>query len=170
MGRSVTYLRLAFAGTLLAASAWAEPRRVEVSAASAPQIAAWDARAFALLRSGELRVRQVRLDTMLEGREHARLAQFHKGVPVFGGELVLQQQDGRALSVFGTLYEGIDIETTPALSVTGVERIVAGLGYVPFGSNSGPELTVLPLDAGGYALTYRVRARATGRVDVRVYF
>ena len=57
----------------------------------------------------------------------------------------MRQTDGGAtLTVFGTLYEGIDVDVTPSLGPRDAERIVERRGGFLFGSEAGPELVVLP--------------------------
>jgi bacillolysin len=158
---------------LVGAQLWAEPggRALRVSASTAREVEGWDARIADMLREGALRVRQVREDTLLPGRTHERFAQLHRGIPVFGGEIVRQSGPaGETLSVFGTLYEGIEVDSTPALSRGQVETLVGKRGLVPFGSEGTPELTVLPLDSGGYSLTYRLRAVPRGSLKVQMLF
>jgi thermolysin len=157
---------------LAGAAAWAEPARaLRVSASTASELSGWDDRIAGMLREGALRVRQVREDTLLPGRAHERLTQLHRGVPVFGGELVRQTGPaGETVSVFGTLYEGIEVDPTLALSRAAVETLVEKRGLVPFGSEGTPELTVLPLDSGGYSLTYRLRAVPRGSAKIRMLF
>jgi thermolysin len=167
----VTAVRVLAFPALFAASAAAvhsaEPKAVRPAAGA--DLAAWTGTVDRMLRDGDLRVRQIREDTLIEGREHARLAQFYKGVPVFGGELAVQSENGRVLSVFGTLYEGIDLDTRPALSADQAERIVERLGFAAFGSQGGPELTVLPLE-DAHVLAYRLRARAVSGLAIKMLF
>jgi len=146
---------------LLGLAAWARggqaPGEVRVLAVAPAEVAAWDARVASLLRSGDLRPRQLRADPLVPGRQHQRLEQAFRGVPVFGGEIV-RQGDGRgAVSLFGALHEGIDLDTRPSLSPdqarASVER---GLG-ARVGRREVPELLVLP-ERGGYALVYRLKA------------
>ena len=121
-----------------------------------------------LVRAGDLKVFQVEPDPLLPDRTYERLAQHYHGVPVYGADIARQLVGGLTRSVFGVLYEDIDVETTPAVSVEIAQAVIEGLARAPMHPGEQPELTVLPLDAGGYALTY------TGRVftgaDLRVYF
>ena len=121
-----------------------------------------------LARAGDLEVFQVQADPLLPDRTYERLAQYYQGVPVYGADVARQIVGGRTRSVFGVLYEDIDLETTPAVSVEIAQAVIEGLARAPMNPGAQPELTILPLDAGGYALTY------TGRVftgaDLRVYF
>jgi bacillolysin len=139
-----------------------------VRATDRASVREWSGQVDRLLSSGELAVRLVRRDTMIPGREHERLAQLHEGVPVFGGELIRQSDLSGTLTVFGTYYEGVDVDVTPTLGPRDIEARLAEGGGRPFGDE--PELLVLPLDAGGYRLAYRVRAFFEEPFDVRQYF
>jgi bacillolysin len=145
-------------------------RAARVEAPSGERLREWSGRVDRLLASGELAVRLTRDDTMMPGRRHERLAQLHRGVPVFGGELTRQSDATGTLTVFGTLYEGIDVEVAPRLSPADAEARLAARGGRPFGSRGGPELVVLPLEEGGYRLAYRVRAFFEESLDVRQSF
>ncbi len=140
---------------------------VAVAASSGTTLAQWDTRVDGLLRSGQLLEVRVREDTMIPGRHHERLAQMHRGVPVFGGVLLRQTDDAGALTVFGTYYEGIDVDIHPDLAAREIEARVAARGGRPAGSRGGPELVVFPLDAGGYRLAWRVRAFYDEPFDIR---
>jgi len=157
---------------LLAATetAAAEVRVARVGASSGAALGDWSSRVDRLVASGELAVRLTREDTMIPGRRHERLAQLHRGVPVFGGELVRQSDAAGALTVFGTFYEGIDVGVTPRLRPSEAEGLIAAGGGRPFGRQGGPELLVLPLEAGEYRLAYRIRALFEEAFDVRQMF
>jgi len=168
--RHSALLGLALLVVSSAASA-GEVHATRVAATSAPALAEWAARLERLTASGDLTERLAREDTLLPGRLHQRLQQRFRGVPVFGGELAVQTDGRQTLTVFGTFYEGIDVEVAPRLRPIDAERAVASLGAHPFGLSPGPELVVLPLGPGGYRLVYRVRAalRDSG-FDIRQYF
>ena len=121
-----------------------------------------------LIRAGNPEVLRVDTDPLLPGRTYERLAQSYDGVPVYGADITRQMDGGRTRSVFGVVYEDIDLETTPTVSVEIAQAVIEGLARASMNPGTQPELTILPLDAGGYALTY------TGRVftgtDLRVYF
>ncbi len=121
-----------------------------------------------MLRDGELRVRPVRGDTLLPARQHVRADQFYKGVRVFGGDIARQLEQGATVSMFGTLYEGIAIDPTPALDADGAAAVVEARAGTALGAGRRPELVVLPLEPEGYVLAWRLRAAAGG--DIRQYF
>jgi thermolysin len=150
------------------AAAGEGPARVEASGGGS--LREWSGRVDRLQAAGDLAVRLTRDDTMIPGRRHERLAQLHRGVPVFGGELVRQSDAAGTLTVFGTLYEGIEVDVAPRLSPADVEGRLAARGGRPFGPRGGPELVVLPLEAGGYRLAYRVRAFFEEAFDLRQSF
>jgi thermolysin len=97
---------------------------------------------------------------MLAGRRHERLEQLHRGVPVWGGEIARQSDDAGTLTVFGTIYEGIEIETRPTLGEPAGRRAVVAAGG---GGGLFPdevELVVLPRGEGddlAYSLAWRGR-------------
>ncbi len=118
-------------------------------------------------RSGELRVRSGTDDELIEGRTHERSDQYYRGVRVFGGGVARQIDNGLVLSAFGVVYEGIAISAVPSMDDAAAREAVEALGAAPDVLQR-PELVVLPLDAGGYALTWRLRA-VIG-IDEREYF
>jgi bacillolysin len=136
---------------LLPAAAAAEP--VRVTAADA-QARAWSERIASLVRAGGLVLERTRSDSLMPEREHARYAQVYKGVRVLGGDLVVQTAGADVVSVFGTLYEGIDLDTTPAFGADGAAAIVERLSGQPLGPLNPPEFGVQPRSGGGYALVY----------------
>ena len=75
------------------APALAQPGRTAALAAAPSSIRAWDATVDAMLRGGDLAVRHAEADTLLSGRTHVRLQQFHRGVPVYGAVLTRQTDD-----------------------------------------------------------------------------
>jgi bacillolysin len=163
-------LLCALATSAAPAAVAGDVRAARVEASWGPGLREWSSRVDQLVASGELVVRLTRDDTMIPGRRHERLAQLHRGVPVFGGELVRQSDAAGTLTVFGTLYEGIDVAATPQLRLAEVEAPLAARGGRPFGWNGGPELVILPLEAGGYRLAFRVRTFFESSLDVRQVF
>jgi bacillolysin len=147
------------------------PRLNAVAATSRAAISEWDQKIGALTRRGDLRVRSTIEDTMLAGRTHTRLEQLHQGVPVWGGELVRQDDAAGTLTVFGNLYEGIDLDTRPALSEAAARRTLEASH--PGGRIFPDEvdLMVLPLREGD-AVTYVLawRAQVLTGTDARVLF
>jgi thermolysin len=166
-GLSGLLIAAACLGSLSAAAQTAANR---VQAASLAEASAWSVRIDRMVAAGDLLSRLVREDTLVAGRRHERYAQMHRGLPVWGGELVRQSDLAGALTVFGTLYEGIDVDTTSRLSVRDVEGRLAERGGTPFGREGGPELLILPMADGSYKLAYRVRAAFSESLAITQWF
>ena len=162
-------LLLVLAALAIPGAVAAGDRPLRVAAAPGTALGEWAGRVEDLLSSRDLVPRLTRDDTMISGRTHERLAQHHRGVPVFGGELARQSDAAGTLSIFGTLYDGIDIEVTPGMSGAQAEALLTRRGGRPIGSRGGPELVILPVEAG-YRLAYRVRAFFEAPFDVRQVF
>ena len=148
------------------------PGRVAAFAAgSTADLRQWDPVAAAMLRSGELRVRLVRDDTQMPGRRVERADQYYRGVRVFGGDISrLTDDQGVVLSLFGNIYEGIDIPPDPAVSAGAIKATVNRLAGQEQGPQNEPELVVLPIDDGAsFRLAWRMRAVTDG-MDVMQYF
>ena len=72
------------------------------------------------------------------------------------------------MSVFGTVYAVTDVDPAPALTAADAAAAatrLAGTGQPP---PQAPELVVVPRDAGGFALAYRVRLATSN--DILVFF
>ena len=136
----------------------AEPRVQRLAAVEGAALHDWDARIESMLRAGDLQVRRTHEDTLLPGRQHVRLNQAHKGVPVYGGQVLRQTEGERTISVFGTLYEGIDVDPRPALTADQAVAVIEKLSGVDLGPSRVPQLVVYPRETGGYVLAYTTRA------------
>jgi bacillolysin len=155
------------AAVALPGLAGGEERRVAVS--DAAELAPWAARLQQMADAGQIGLARGHDDVLVPGRRHLRFSQIHAGVPVWGGELVVQTAGQDLVSVFGTLYDGIALDASPTLSTRDAEQIARSQGGVPFGREGQPELVVLPLDDGRYVLTYKVRVKRPG-FDLRLLF
>src|SRR5204863_9403280 len=129
-----------------------------VVATTLADLRTWDATVDRMKRDDELRVRRSVDDPLLPGRTHERLEQFYRGVRVYGGDIARQTDHGLTVSIFGTIYEGIDLEVRPALSIDDVRTVLERESGVALGPDRIPELVILPDEAGGYRLTYRATA------------
>ena len=131
-----------------------------VTTSNLSELREWDGRITALERSGALALRTVRRDTLLRVRTHERYDQTVGGVRVFGGDIVRQTAGGVTESVFGTLYDRINIGTTPLLSEDDARDRFAELSTSEFPHTRPVELVILPRDEGGYTLTWRSHVRS----------
>jgi thermolysin len=132
---------------------------VSIRPQTAAELSNWNATLNQMTRSGELAVRRVDPDAALPARTHERLTQFHRGVPVVGGDVTRQLNNGLVVSIFGAIYTNIDLDVTPALSVDDARARMQRAVGVPVPASLLPELVVLPTDAGAYALAYRAQVR-----------
>jgi bacillolysin len=146
----------------------AAPVRLAVAASTISDLRQWDAAVTRMSRDGELRIRRVTDDTLLAGRSHERFDQYYKGIRVFGGDMARQMDRAVPVSIFGQLYTAIELDPTPVLSADEAIAAVQRVTGQPMVVNQTPELMVLPLGTGGYALTYRLRIAT--QIDRVVYF
>jgi len=138
-------------------AASAHPGLVPVTADTPSTIAEWNARITKMLQSGDLRVRETAADAVVKGRTEQRLTQLYKGVPVFGGQLTRTFDAGRTVGIAGALYADIDVDPAPTLTPADAAAVFDHLAPGLAGRGRTPELIVLPIDDGRYALTYRAR-------------
>ena len=117
---------------------------------------AWGTRLARLVRAGALRVREQRAGTAPNTRDQW-LIQLHRGVPVHGAE-VWRRMEGRSLvAAEGTLFNGVDVNPVPKLTRTEIVDALATLVPGTLGPSRPPELIILPMTTGAYALVYRTR-------------
>ena len=152
-----------------AVSAGAQETRVSPRGAAA--LRQWDATVTASVRAGDLRRRSVRADTLVPGRRHERYDQYERGVRVYGADIARQLDSrGQAVSIFGTLYSGISIPVAPTLSQGAAKQRIEALGGATLGEARQPELLILPLAGGRYALTWHERIFSPADGTMKAYF
>jgi bacillolysin len=132
------------------------------------ELRAHDARVDRMLRRGELRIRDSQPDKLLPGRRVERADQYHRGVRVFGADVARQIASGQAVSIFGAVYDDLEVDTTPRVAEREARRAIEERAGVDIGDSRAGELVILPREDGAAVLTWRIRA-ATG-LDVREYF
>ncbi len=140
---------------------------VRIAASTLRDIRTWDAQTNRMLRDGDLRVRSRRADTMIKGRTFERADQYYKGVRVFGADVAREIDRGVLLSVFGTLYPGVAVDTVATIDADRARDIVEKQSGAVIAPTRQPELVVLPHD-GVYTLTWRLPAATDS--DIRQYF
>ena len=136
-----------------ATQAQAPANKVAVAASAVDDLQMWGSRIEAMVRSQELVVRRTYPDRRLPNHSHEVLTQYHDGVPVHGGELMVHRAGGVAVSILGSLYEGVNIGTTPTISPEEAAEIIeslAGIGTMP----GLPTLTVYPIARDRFTLVY----------------
>lgn len=134
------------------------------NAAALAALRSWNTNITAMANGGQLRSIRGEWDPLVAGRRHERLAQFYRGVRVYGGEMVRQTNFfGQVVSIFGSYYPNITIDTTPAISASVAPGVIAGAGLGTVRPGTTPELTVLPIDDGSFRLTWSARVLTTGK-------
>lgn len=144
-------------GVLVAQTPATRPGRVlELALTSSTQseLRAWDNVVSDGMRGDTFVLRTIRADTLSADRAHERYDQYVAGVRVFGGDVARQSHRGVTESIFGTIYEGIDIDTRPTLTEADARGRFSARGDADRPVRE-VELVILPKDDGGYALTWR---------------
>lgn len=115
-----------------------------------------DARIARMVGAGQLARTHLLPDSLSRNRRHEYFTQMHQGVPVVGAGLSRQVVDGLTVSVFGTLFLGIDITVGPRLAVDVALRTMrATAGTASTVPGADVSLVILPQFDGTYRLTYR---------------
>ncbi|PYQ99012.1 MAG: hypothetical protein DMF96_08675 [Acidobacteria bacterium] len=128
----------------------------------------WDNTVNRMARTDELRVRQQRADTLVLGRSIERLAQYYRGVRVWGGDVSRQLDGPSAVSVFGTVYQGLDFDVTPTLDRDVATTRLQNVGGSLLTPSTEPELVILPDDGGAFRLAWMATVHT--RTDVVRFF
>jgi Zn-dependent metalloprotease len=160
--RTASVLAMILAVVTLQPHAQNPPAATRVAATAGSDLARWNARVQQMITAGDLQETRRQVDTQIPGREHVRMAQMVNRVPVFGAEVVLQRDARDIYSINGLVYENLDIETTPKITGSRALAIAAADLGVEHRPEADPALTILPLDEGGFALTYMFHVRTQG--------
>src|SRR5215470_2370361 len=133
------------------ASAQERPLALAVTRATSSDLRAWDAQVDQMVRDRSLRLRTVDRDALLPDRQHERFDQFYRGIRIVGGDLTRQTASDGTVSIFGTVHNEVNIDTTAAFSAADAARRIADIAGANVGAD--PELVILPL-SDGYHLAY----------------
>lgn len=125
--------------------------------AALSELRQWDQLVTDWTESGQLHRSRVENDPFVAGIVHERYVQRHRGVPVFGGDVVREiNRFGQTESLFGTLYPGIDLEVAPGIASDRARELLAAAGSGAFGPSDEFGLVILP-SRDGYHLTWTAR-------------
>jgi Zn-dependent metalloprotease len=120
-----------------------------------------------------------RVTTASPGRSFSRFRQAHQGVPVFGGEFVVQTDGaGQTLSASGKVVTALAVDTRPAVAATRAAAAARAAVAKAYGVGEGavsvttPELWIYNAALVGMTrdfneLVWRAEATIAGRADVR---
>ena len=145
-----------------------QPRGVRVGTVSPASVALQNPQIDELVRDGDLVKVSDESDALLPSRTHERLRQYFKGVPIIGADVTRQRDRGAAVSIFGVLHRGIDIDVSPTVSAEAAAGVVTRATAARLPDDRPPELVILPTDDGLYRLAWRAEART--ETDVRACF
>ena len=153
-------LRIRAAATILlllgCLPAAAQPdNRQTVAPADATALRDWDIVVDRLDRAGDLRRYDSQPNLYLSGLQSERFAQYHENIPVYGADLIRQTDAGVTTAILGTLFTGIDVDTTPGLTLAEARAAFGEMARPPFGLTGAPSLWVFPLGEGVYTLAWR---------------
>jgi bacillolysin len=136
--------------------------RLSVISQHIAELRDWDRRVDRLVDTGALQLRKTRPDTLLPDRTHERFDQYVGGVRIVGGDLARQVHHGVTESVFGTVFEGVTLDTVPTLSEDAARVAFSKLTGIELPLDRRIELVVLPIDGGAFALAWRTHLSING--------
>ena len=132
---------------------------MSIAADSIDELRQWDPLVDRFTREGALARGPQYDDADVLGRRHESLLQYHRGIPVHGADVMRQTDRGSTVSIFGTLYSGIDVDTAPRLTVDQARQALEAASGTTLVNGPPPTLTVLPIPDGSFALAYRASMR-----------
>jgi bacillolysin len=131
-----------------------QPATLQVHADGIADVRMWDAYVSRAARQGSLRLRRIDRDPATPSHVIERFQQAHRGVPIWGAEVVRGSDRGVTQWLFGNLAPTLTIATEPGLTVEMArDRLLKFVG-----TNGSllrqPALVVLPLASGDHRLAY----------------
>ncbi len=141
-------------GTVVPAQLATPSTRSTLATADIDGVRQWDGYVQSLIRDGSLRLNRMDENTVIEGHAHERFTQYFRGVRIYGSGISRELVGGLAVSLSGIVYDNVDVDTSPTLSVDAVvSRVLPALGDDVMDV---PELIVLPNPDDTYTLAYLV--------------
>ena len=109
------------------------------------------------INKGNLRLDNVEADS-IANMQHRRYNQFYKGLPVFGGQMIFHEKNGRLIGMNGEYYSIKAVDTRPILkSLEAEKRFKQSLPMPdPLELTEPSVLTIYPISDDAYRLVYRV--------------
>ena len=136
--------------------------RIVATAGDRSAISRWNDVVDALAHDRTLALTGTVDDPLWTGESRDRFVQLHDGVPVYGAGVVRQRAGSRPVSILGTVYQGLTVDVTPALSADDAAARVARDSDGLLAEPVVEALVVLPAADGRNrdALAYQIRAIA----------
>jgi Zn-dependent metalloprotease len=115
---------------------------------------------------------KVQTDT-IANMEHRRYNQFYKGIPVFGGQIILHKKNGELVGINGEYYTIQTVDIQPKLTAQEAEKRFMQSLYLqdPLALTKPSILYIFPISDDEYRLAYRVMVHSglgfsqTGLID-----
>lgn len=125
------------------------PAEGRVVSASLPQaLAAWEKTTASEIAAGSLRLLSVQSEDLNAAR-HMRYDQYHKGVRVWGAQIILHYRGEELYLINGTRHDGLDVDIAPVLTADQAagfaERALPPRSRTLVGA---PELVIFPAEGG----------------------
>jgi Zn-dependent metalloprotease len=137
-----------------------EPQRVlSIAADRVDELRQWNPVVDRFMNEGTLALTTGYDDVEVPGRRHEVLIQRYRGLPVYGGELTRQTERGGTVSIFGTIYQAIDVDPVPRLTPEEARQTLERLSGREMVRPGEPTLMILPTLDGRFALVYRASMR-----------
>ena len=130
------------------------PAAMRIHATTPSDVRTWDAFVSAAVRSGALRVRGVDRDPSTPSETIERLDQYHRGVRIWGADVVRNSDQGVARWLFGSLSPELTMSVEPSIGLPAARDRLIGAGGTDALILRQPELVVLPLPNGDHRLAY----------------
>ena len=115
VGRTGWGVALLLSAAPALAQTQARPAAIAATRSSDGRLRALDAQVDQMLRSGDLRVREVVPDALVPDVRHERLDQYYRGVRIVGGDVTRQIAADGTVSVFGMVHSGVDLDVAARL-------------------------------------------------------
>ena len=138
--------------TRVVAQATSQATSLQITATTESDLRSWNLYLGDRERTGEIRIRTSRDDPDRPGRTIERLDQFHNGLRIWGADVVRDSERGVPISIFGSLAPELTLSVRPTIAVDDAARLLRGSDGTQLLTS--PELVVLPVPAGGFALGY----------------
>jgi Zn-dependent metalloprotease len=143
------------------------PNDVTVFASEPAEALEWDARIRSLEGAGTLQRVAVHEDTVAPGWQHERLQQYHRGLRVFGAQVIRHTGPGSIVTVNGKFRDKVDVNTTAGIGP--VQALLAAEASAGAGGRGvGEPERVVYLADGGPVLAYMLHVRT--RTDLVLCF